>query len=82
MKAITIYRLRSLREKNTYTQEYVASHIHVRQNTYSGYENNRTNIPLDNLIKIARLFQVNIDYLLGLTNNPARYPKPRKCSQS
>ena len=38
-------RIRDLREDNNLTQEQVAKYLHVKQNTYSQYENEQRQLP-------------------------------------
>ena len=68
-------RLRDLREDHDLTQAALAASLHLRQNTYSQYENVQRQIPLDVLIQLAAYYQTSVDYLLGLTDVPAPYPR-------
>ncbi|MBQ2737339.1 MAG: helix-turn-helix transcriptional regulator [Clostridia bacterium] len=61
-------RLRDLREDNDLTQQAVANYLHIKQNTYSQYENGQRQIPIEFLIALARLYKTSTDYILGLTN--------------
>lgn len=63
-------RIRDLREDHDWKQEYVAEKIGVRQTTYSKYELGKINVPAEMLIKLADLYQVSLDYLVGRTNTP------------
>ena len=65
-------RLRELREANGYkTREKLAEEIGVNKTTYSRIENGSTKtISSDILIKLAELYKVPTDYILGLTNTP------------
>ena len=65
-------RIRDLREDRDLTQKEIADYLHVKQNTYSQYENRHREIPLDMIIKLADFYDVSIDYLLSQTNNPKR----------
>jgi DNA-binding XRE family transcriptional regulator len=56
-------RLRQLRGRRT--QEYVAKHLGVLRASYSHYENEHVEPSLETLCKMADLFQVSTDYLLG-----------------
>lgn len=67
-------RLKDIREDRDLTQREVAEHLHIRQNTYSQYENGQRGLPLDTLIKLARYFGVSTDYILGLTDDMRPYP--------
>ena len=60
-------RIRDLREDHDLTQEQVANYLHIRQNTYSQYENGKRQLPLECLIALAKLYNTSTDYLLGLT---------------
>ena len=59
-------RLRELRDKMKLTQEQVGSRIGVTGANISGYELNITSPPADMLRKLALLYGVTSDYLLGL----------------
>ncbi len=66
-------RLRELREDKDLTQQQIAELLHIKQNTYSQYENGHRDIPIDMIIKLANFYDVSIDYMLSQTNNPKRY---------
>lgn len=68
-------RLRDLREDKDLTQQDIADYLHIRQNTYSQYENGVRQIPIDCLIKIALYFDTSVDYVIGLTDTIAPYPR-------
>ena len=68
-------RIRDLREDADLTQREVAELLHVKQNTYSQYENGQRQIPIDFLIALAKFYQTSTDYILGLTDNPTPYAK-------
>ena len=68
-------RLRDLREDQDLTQQDIASHLHIRQNTYSQYENGVRQIPIECLIQLAIHFNTSIDYIVGLTDNSTPYPR-------
>ena len=67
--------IRSLRIDNGYTQTQIAAHLGISQNTYSQYEIGVLNYPVDALMKLADLYDVSVDYLLGRTNEKKPYPK-------
>jgi len=68
-------RLRDLREDSDITQAELAEHLHIRQNTYSQYENGQRQIPLALLIKLADFYHTSIDYLVGLTDVKTPYSR-------
>ena len=66
-------RIRDLREDRDLTQKEVAEYLHVRQNTYSQYENGQRQLPIDALIALAKYYNTSTDYILGLTDQPRPY---------
>lgn len=66
-------RIKDIREDNDLTQDYIASVLNIKQNTYSQYETEKRQIPIDLLIKLADFYGTSTDYLLGRTNNPTPY---------
>ena len=66
-------RLRDLREDTDTKQQELAEYLHIKQNTYSQYENGQGQPPIPVLIKLAKFYGVSVDYLLGLTDNPKPY---------
>ena len=66
-------RLRELREDRDLTQKQIACELGMSQTGYSKYETGENDIPTAILMKLARFYQVSVDYLLGETNNPKRY---------
>ncbi len=53
------------RKLNKLTQRDVAAHLGIAQSSYIRYENGKAEPTLENLVKIADLFDVSTDYLLG-----------------
>ncbi len=68
-------RIRDLREDNDMNQTKVAKYLGMSQTGYSKYETGENDIPTSVLIKLARLYDTSIDYLLGETDCKKRYPK-------
>ena len=60
-------RLRDLREDSDLKQKDLAEYLHIKQNTYSQYENGQRQLPIDILIKLAKYYNVSTDYILGLS---------------
>ena len=60
-----IDRIRELREDQDWTQQELADFLHINRRTYSAYETGTNAVPLDILIKLAQLYGVSADYLLG-----------------
>ena len=68
-------RLKDLREDSDITQKELAKYLHIKQNTYSQYENGQRQIPLDLLITLARYYDTSTDYILGITDIKTAYPR-------
>lgn len=66
-------RLRDLREDRDLPQRALAELLHVSQATYSRYESGTLDVPSASLIALALYYRTSIDYLVGLTDNPAPY---------
>ena len=65
-------RIRDLREDRDLKQKQLADYLNCSQQVYSNYELGQRDIPTDVLIKLALFYNVSVDYILGLTNNPKR----------
>ena len=61
-------RLVDLREEKNLLKKEVAKEIGVVESVYSEWENGKLSIPTKRLIQLANYFEVNIDYMLGLSN--------------
>lgn len=59
-------RLKELREDRDIKQKELADFLHIKQNTYSQYENGQRQLPVEILIKLAEYYNVTTDYILGL----------------
>ena len=58
-------RLRELREKYGYTQDFVAEAINISRITYVRYESDMRNVRGPELQALADLYNVTVDYILG-----------------
>jgi len=58
-------RLKECRKKMGLTQKEVANYIGISQNNYSYWENGKVKIDNISIQKLAKLFKVSTDYLLG-----------------
>ena len=68
--------LKSLRESNGLTADYLAKLLGIDTVTYEKYENDSKEINLYDLIRLAYCFNTSIDYLADFTDEPC--PHPRK----
>lgn len=58
-------RLRELRLRGHYSQEEVARQIGITRSAYSHYEINNRQPVYETLMKLAALFGVSLDYIIG-----------------
>lgn len=65
-------RIRDLREDNDLTQKQLAVELNCSQQVYSNYELGQRDIPTDILIKLSKFYNVSIDYILEMSDNPKR----------
>lgn len=68
-------RIRDLREDNDMNQTQVANILGMSQTGYSKYETGENDLSTAILIKLAKLYDTSIDYILGLTDETKPYPK-------
>lgn len=66
-------RIKDLREDRDLTQRELAEYLHIKQNTYSQYENGQRQLPIEVLVALARYYGTSIDYILGLTDERKPY---------
>jgi transcriptional regulator with XRE-family HTH domain len=63
-------RLKALRTQNDLKQIELANKLGVQSSAISKYENGQLEISNELLIKLADIFNVSTDYLLGRTDDP------------
>ena len=68
-------RIRDLREDHDLNQTKVAQMLGMSQTGYSKYETGENDIPTQILIKLSRIYNVSIDYLLEESDIPERVSK-------
>lgn len=61
-------RLEDLRELSDLTKKDISKILGVSDSIYARWENGKDFIPTRRLYQIAKFYNVNIDYILGLTN--------------
>lgn len=59
-KSIKLFRL-----YNGYTQKQVADILNIERSTYAYYESGKSVPDIETIIKLARLYNISIDFLLG-----------------
>ena len=72
-----ILRIRDLREDRDLKQREIAELLLCDQSLSSKYERGERELPLHLAIQLAEFYDVSVDYLVGLTDEPAPYPRRR-----
>ena len=68
-------RIKDLREDNDKTQQQIADYLGTSQTMYARYERGANEMPLRHLIRLAEYYNVDINYLCGLSNIKNPYPR-------
>ena len=66
-------RFKAERKRLHYTQYELAKILKISQEAVASYENYRAIPYADDLVAIALLFKVSVDYLLGVTRTRSQY---------
>ena len=60
--------LKELREEYGYTQKYIAQMLGLKYQSYQAYERGLSVPTLAHFIKLADIYDVSLDYLVGRNN--------------
>ncbi len=63
-------RLRDLREDNDLTQNQLIEMLKMHKTTYTNYEQGKREIPFGVVIKLAKIYNVSLDYIAELIDTP------------
>jgi len=63
-------RIKNLRERNMITQKELANKMNISRNLICLWENGYANISLRQIIKYSYIYNVSLDYVLGIIDNP------------
>lgn len=66
-------RLRDLRKSRAYSRRELAEILQIGEANIQRYEATESDATSENVIKIAKHFNVSTDYLLGLSDTPASF---------
>lgn len=77
MREILARRLRDCRKKCGLTQREAAIYSDITEHAYQNYELGAREPKVSILMKLAKLYKVSLDYLVGLTDCPEPYPGNR-----
>lgn len=72
-------RLQELRKDHGVSQAQLAELLGVSHYTISSYECNRSDPDDNSKIIIAKLFDVSVDYLIGLIDEPLSFNRNKRC---
>ena len=61
-------RLRKLRLRFGYSQAFLAEELSISRMAYTQYESGHREPPLEILIHLAQMYQVSLDFLLGMSD--------------
>lgn len=68
-------RIKALREDRDLKQKEIASVINKSQQGYAHLENRKAKFSVEDIICLAKYFNVSTDYLLGITDSPKNQNK-------
>jgi len=74
-------RLKELREAKHLSQTDVAERLNVTRSTVSGYECNTITPSVEQLVKLAVLYNTSLDYMMGMENRYHLYLDDLSVSQ-
>ena len=63
-------RLRDLREDKDLTQTQLVEILKMHKTTYTNYEQGKRELPFELAIRLAKFYNVTLEYIAGLTDKP------------
>jgi len=63
-------RLKEIRTSHKLTQKNICDKLNLNQLTYSNYEKERNDVPVEILIQLADMYDISMDYITCRTDNP------------
>jgi transcriptional regulator with XRE-family HTH domain len=67
-------RIKKLRKQHNLSQKGIAFILQIPPRTYSDYETGSSRVPLDVLIDLAKYYDVDLNYITGISNIRKEYP--------
>lgn len=74
-------RIRELRKEKDYRQSYVANVLRIAQTTYSDYEKGKIRIPIECILELAQLYDVDLNFIVGVSEIRNAFPNAAKKSE-
>ena len=68
-KNLVLQHLKELRKKKKYTQDYISNFLGISHGKYAKLENGFDSLDLENIVKLAKLYNTTVEELLLLSNN-------------
>ena len=68
-------RLRDLREDSDLTQDQLVKILGIHKTTYTNYEQGKREIPFALAIRLAKLYNVSLDYIAEIITTPIKIYK-------
>lgn len=65
-------RLKDLREDADKSQKEIADFLETSQSYYAQYENGKRSLPFERAMKLARFYNVSLDYIAGFIDTPRK----------
>ena len=75
MRATYMSRLNTLRKRKHVTQKSIARMLEIAPRTYCDYEHGKRQIPLERLVALARFYDVDLNYICGVSNIRREFPR-------
>ena len=75
--SMTLERIREIRNRLGLSQSELGKHLGVKKSTISRWETKEEIIPLKHLVSFCNYVEVNIDYVLGITDEKKKVTKIR-----
>ena len=60
--------VKELQIDNDFTQDYIATKTQMKQPQYARYESGNRNFSVHILVKLAKIYNTSLDYIVRLTN--------------
>ena len=74
-------RLLELRNERGMSQRDMAKQLNISQGTYNNWENSNTQPSIEQLIELARFFEVSVDYLIGNADDTGTVSSGRRLTR-
>ena len=73
--SVMLERLQVLRQYHRFSQADLSEQLGIKQTTYSDYEGGKVRIPVDKVIALAALYDVDMNYICGVTERSKPFPR-------